>query len=69
MKHLLVFFWMLCSTLSLVAQSLGNTVLATIDGKSISRDEFMYAYQKKQALSGQKSLTPQEYLNLYINTS
>jgi len=67
MKHLLVFFWMLCSTLSLVAQSLGNTVLATIDGKSISRDEFMYAYQKNKALSGQKSLTPQEYLNLYIN--
>lgn len=58
---------MLCSTLSLVAQSLGNTVLATIDGKSISRDEFMYAYQKNKALSGQKSLTPQEYLNLYIN--
>ena len=67
MKHLLVFFWMLCSTLSLVAQSLGNTVLATIDGKPISRDEFMYAYQKNKALSGQKSLTPQEYLNLYIN--
>lgn len=67
MKHLLVFFWMLYSTLSLVAQSLGNTVLATIDGKSISRDEFMYAYQKNKALSGQKSLTPQEYLNLYIN--
>ena len=67
MKHLLVFFWMLCSTLSLVAQSLGNTVLATIDGKSISRDEFMYAYQKNKALSGQKSLTPQEYLNLYID--
>lgn len=58
---------MLCSTLSLVAQSLGNTVLATIDGKPISRDEFMYAYQKNKALSGQKSLTPQEYLNLYIN--
>lgn len=58
---------MLYSTLSLVAQSLGNTVLATIDGKSISRDEFMYAYQKNKALSGQKSLTPQEYLNLYIN--
>jgi len=67
MKHLLVFFWMLCSTLSLVAQSLGNTVLATIDGKPISRDEFMYAYQKNKALSGQKSLTPQEYLNLYID--
>lgn len=67
MKHLLVFFWMLCSTLSLVAQSLGNTVLATIDGKPISRDEFMYAYQKNKALSGQKSQTPQEYLNLYIN--
>ena len=67
MKHLLVFFWMLCSTLSLVAQSLGNTVLATIDGKPISRNEFMYAYQKNKALSGQKSLTPQEYLNLYIN--
>lgn len=67
MKHPLVFFWMLCSTLSLVAQSLGNTVLATIDGKPISRDEFMYAYQKNKALSGQKSLTPQEYLNLYIN--
>ena len=67
MKHLLVLFWMLCSTLSLVAQSLGNTVLATIDGKPISRDEFMYAYQKNKALSGQKSLTPQEYLNLYIN--
>lgn len=67
MKHLLVFFWMLCSTLPLVAQSLGNTVLATIDGKPISRDEFMYAYQKNKALSGQKSLTPQEYLNLYIN--
>ena len=67
MKYLLVFFWMLCSTLSLVAQSLGNTVLATIDGKPISRDEFMYAYQKNKALSGQKSLTPQEYLNLYIN--
>lgn len=66
MKHLLVFFWMLCSTLS-VAQSLGNTVLATIDGKPISRDEFMYAYQKNKALSGQKSQTPQEYLNLYIN--
>lgn len=58
---------MLCSTLSLVAQSLGNTVLATIDGKPISRDEFMYAYQKNKALSGQKSLTPQEYLNLYID--
>ena len=67
MKYLLVFFWMLCSTLSLVAQSLGNTVLATIDGKPISRDEFMYAYQKNKALSGQKSLTPQEYLNLYID--
>lgn len=67
MKHLLVFFWMLCSTLSLAAQSLGNTVLATIDGKPISRDEFMYAYQKNKALSGQKSQTPQEYLNLYIN--
>ena len=67
MKHLLVFFWMLCSTLSLVAQSLGNTVLATIDGNPISRDEFMYAYQKNKALSGQKSLTPQEYLNLYID--
>ena len=67
MKHLLVFFWMLCSTLSLEAQSLGNTMLATIDGMPISRDEFMYAYQKNKALSGQKSLTPQEYLNLYIN--
>lgn len=42
-------------------------MLATIDGMPISRDEFMYAYQKNKALSGQKSLTPQEYLNLYIN--
>lgn len=67
MKHLLVVFWMLCSTLSLVAQLIGNTVVATIDGTPISRDEFMYAYQKNKALSGQKSLSPQEYLNLYID--
>ena len=67
MKYLLVFFLTLCSTLSLVAQSMGNTVVVTIDGTPISRDEFIYAYQKNKALSGQKSLTPQEYLNLYID--
>jgi len=46
---------------------MGNTVVVTIDGTPISRDEFIYAYQKNKALSGQKSLTPQEYLNLYID--
>lgn len=67
MRQLFLFFWFLCSTLPLLAQFSPQDVVATIDGRPISRDEFVYAYQKNKALSGQQTLTPQQYLKLYLD--
>ena len=67
MKQFLVFFWLCCATLSAVAQSTNRSVVATIDGRPISREEFVYAYQKNKMLSGQVSLAPRDYLNLYLD--
>ena len=67
MKQILVFFWLCCATLSAVAQSTNRSVVATIDGRPISREEFVYAYQKNKVLSGQVSLAPRDYLNLYLD--
>ena len=67
MKQFLVFFWLCCATLSAVAQSTNRSVVATIDGRPISREEFVYAYQKNKVLSGQVSLAPRDYLNLYLD--
>jgi len=67
MKQFLVFFWLLYSTLSIVAQPTVDATIAIVNGRSISRNEFVYAYEKNKAISGQSSLSPQEYLNLYID--
>ena len=67
MKQILVFFWLLYPTLSIVAQPTADATIAIVNGRPISRNEFVYAYEKNKAISGQSSLSPQEYLNLYID--
>lgn len=67
MKHLFVLICILCSVCSVSAQKSPQDVVATIDGRPITRGAFRYAYEKNKALNGQTILSPQKYWPLFLD--
>ena len=59
---MIIFLWV-----SLIAQAQQDPVLMHINGKDILRSEFEYSYNKNKILSGTEQLTPEKYIDYFVN--
>ncbi len=64
MKNILM---MIVLWVSVSAQAQQDPVLMRMNGKDILRSEFEYSFNKNKALSGMEQLTPENYVDSFVN--
>ena len=68
MKHLISSLLLMTCALSAHAETSDQSVLLRIGGRPVTRGEFLYAYNKNNAVqAGQQQMPAREYLDLFIN--
>lgn len=68
MKHLITSLLLMTCALSAHGETTDQSVLLRIGGHPITRGEFLYAYNKNQAVqAGEKKMTAREYVDLFVN--